>query len=770
MPDFQPLLDSLNPQQREAVVTTDGPVLVIAGAGSGKTRVITYRIAYLMRRCGVAPWEIFAATFTNKAAEEMRHRIGKLVPAADTARLAISTFHSLCVGILRREAQHIGLDSRFTICDDTDQMALIKDCLKSLEVPAGHIKPEQMQSWIATAKVLMMDPETAGREMGAEYGSIAGKVYQLYQDRLLANNAVDFDDLILHVVRIFQNHPEVLEKYQDRWRYLLVDEYQDTNRVQFEFIRLLASKFGNLCVVGDEDQSIYSWRGAEIENLLKFPELFAGTRIIRLEQNYRSTETVLKAASAVIARNTQRLGKELWSECGEGEPITMISGFSERDEAAQVVDTIQLLHRLFGKRYSDMAIFFRVNALSRSFEDQLRQARIPYRVIGGIKFYDRAEIKDLLSYLRICVNPRDSIALTRIINKPARGIGEKSLAKLFNDSVQKNVSLYDVMKEMVESDKRDGVSKKALGGLRQFVQHMGQWVEMAEDHPSHEILQRIIDDTGYVESMGDGRDLETISRRENVGELFSALEDFQKQSPGATLADFLERVALVNATDEMSEEDSVFLMSLHCAKGLEYDVVFMTGMEEPLFPSARALKEMGHAEEERRLFYVGITRAKQLLFLSRADSRLMYGRPSYNPPSLFLREVPSELMRTIEDARAHWANLAIGKRDKAKRDSAAPMLRESAGGGVTEPGRKGAAGAKGAAAGAGPAQDLGAEEGLFPVGCRVTHKRLGAGEVIGASGQGEKRKVCVRFDAGLELEVLERFGGLEVERHEDLPF
>ena len=520
MPDFTPLLDALNPQQREAVDATDGPVLVIAGAGSGKTRVITYRIANLIRRHGVAPWEIFAATFTNKAAEEMRHRVGKLIPGADTARLSISTFHSLCVGLLRREAQHIGLDSRFTICDDTDQKALIKDCLRNLEIPAAQVKPEQMQSWIATAKILMMEPEEAGREMAAEYGSVAGKVYKLYQERLLANNAVDFDDLILHVVRIFQRNPEVLEKYQDRWRYLLVDEYQDTNRVQFEFIRLLASKYGNICAVGDEDQSIYSWRGAEIENLLKFPDLFNGTRIIRLEQNYRSTETVLKAASAVIAHNTQRLGKELWSDRGMGEPVTMISGYSERDEAAQVIDTIQMLHRLFGKSYANMAIFYRVNALSRVFEDQLRQARIPYRVIGGIKFYDRAEIKDLLAYLRICVNARDGVAMTRIINKPARGVGEKSLAKIFNEAVKKNASLYDVMLEMTGEGSGESVSRKALGGLKTFSHQIGEWGKLAETHPGHEILQRIVDDTGYLDALGEGRDLETISRRENIGELF----------------------------------------------------------------------------------------------------------------------------------------------------------------------------------------------------------------------------------------------------------
>ncbi|MCL5271617.1 MAG: UvrD-helicase domain-containing protein, partial [bacterium] len=346
MPDFAAALENLNPQQRAAVTTPDGPLLVIAGAGSGKTRVITYRIAWLVREHEVAPWEIFAATFTNKAAEEMRHRVARLLPGADIARLSISTFHSLCVGILRREAALAGLTSRFTICDDTDQLALIKDCLRSLDITASAVRPEQVRGWITTAKILMLGPDEARRQLSADFGPACAQVYARYQERLLANNAVDFDDLILHVVRIFQGHPDVLARYQERWRYILVDEYQDTNRVQFEFVRLLAERYGNICAVGDEDQSIYSWRGAEIENLLKFPELFDGTRIVRLEQNYRSTETILRAASAVIAHNTQRLGKDLWSELGLGEPITFFAGFNEHEEAAQAVETILWLHKV----------------------------------------------------------------------------------------------------------------------------------------------------------------------------------------------------------------------------------------------------------------------------------------------------------------------------------------------------------------------------------------------------------------------------------------
>ncbi len=753
MADFAPLLDSLNPQQRTAVTTGDGPLLVIAGAGSGKTRVITYRIAWLIRQHGVAPWEIFAATFTNKAAEEMRHRIARLIPGADTARLAVSTFHSLCVGILRREAHYLGLDSRFTICDDVDQMALIKDCMKNMGISGTAIRPEQIRNWIATAKIMMLDPAQARAELNFEYGLVPAKVYEMYQERLLVNDAVDFDDLILHVVRIFQNHPDALERYQDRWRYILVDEYQDTNRVQFELIRLLAQKHGHVCAVGDEDQSIYSWRGAEIENLLKFPEFFPGTRIIRLEQNYRSTETILRAASHVIARNTQRMGKDLWSERGQGEPITMITGYSERDEAAQVVETIVWLHKLLGKKFSEIAIFYRVNALSRVFEDQLRPRGIPYRVIGGIKFYDRAEVKDLLAYLRICVNPRDSAALTRIVNKPARGIGDKSLAKIFSMAVQEGISLWDCMARLAEK-KEGGLSGKARAGILDLIAGVKAWSELAETHPPQEALETILRDTQYEESLGGQSDLEAISRRENIGELLSALEDFHKTDPGAGLSGFLERVALVNAQDDLSDEDAVSLMTLHCAKGLEYSAVFIVGMEDPIFPSGRAVSGQGHYEEERRLFYVGITRAKDLLFLSRADSRLLYGRPAYNPPSLFLGEIPGELMRAIEDARRAWSDRAAQKLDEANETGDAhPSFHEE---GMAGEARK--------------KTGHGAQDGLFPIGSRVTHHRLGNGKVIGVSGEGDWRKVAIRFDAGLEMEVLERHGGLESVRDEDLPY
>lgn len=767
MSDFASLLDALNPEQRSAVTTTDGPLLVIAGAGSGKTRVITHRIANLICERGVAPWQIFAATFTNKAADEMRHRIERLLPGTDTARLSIATFHSLCVSLLRREGHHLGLTSRFSICDDTDQIALIKDCQKSLTVTAA-IKPELVRNWITSAKILMLGPEEAMRELGGEMGPLCGHIYARYQERLLANDAVDFDDLLLMTVRLFKEYPEVLERYQERWRYIMVDEYQDTNRVQFEFVRLLAAKYKNICVVGDEDQSIYSWRGAEIENLLNFPKLFEGARIIRLEQNYRSTETILQAASAVIAHNTKRLGKNLWSERGQGQPITVINAFNEREEATQVVGTIAFQRKAMGRRYSDMAIFYRVNALSRVFEDQLRLGGIPYRVIGGIKFYDRAEIKDLLAYLRLAANPRDGVAMARVINRPTRGIGDKSLGKLFGDAATAGISLWEQM-ELVTEGKAAGISKKARAGMIHLAMMIRDWGALADTHPPHEMLERILRDTDYETALDRGNEIETVSRRENIGELISALEDFHKSDPEKTLSDFLERVALVNAQDALKDDDAVSLMTLHCAKGLEYPLVFMVGMEEPIFPSQRAVSEQGNFEEERRLFYVGITRAQDLLFFSRADSRMLYGRPSYNPPSLFLREVPADLMRSLEDARRTWGDQVAeqGAVDGVDRgggnDPAVPIFDRR---GQSSSAPRSQAGAMGATTG--EAADDG--EGLFPAGARVSHERLGEGLVVSVSGSGARRKIDVQFDAGLRLEILEQFGGLTLLPETDMPF
>ena len=773
MTDFLQRLESLNPQQYAAATAGDGPLLVVAGAGTGKTRVITHRIAWLIHERQVAPWQIFAATFTNKAAGEMAARVGQLVPGAELGRLTISTFHSICVGILRRESTCVGLSPRFSICDDTDQKAVVKDSLARVGGGVATVRPEQALGWISQAKIRMLDPAGAQRELPDETGQM-GQVYHLYQERLRTNDAVDFDDLIGLVVRIFQESPDVLGRYQERWRYIMVDEYQDTNRVQFELVHLLGSGHGNVCVVGDEDQSIYSWRGAEIENLLSFPDLFPGTQVVRLEQNYRSTETILAASNAVIEHNHQRNEKRLWSDRGVGEAVTMVTGFNERDEAAQVVETIYLLKRRLGRPYRDMAIFYRVNALSRVFEDQLRQRGIPYRVIGGIRFYDRAEVKDLISYLRLCLNPRDGIALDRVINKPPRGIGAKSLAAIFDHATRRAQPVWESLRAIVAKDpEAPKVSGKARAGIADLVDNITKWAEYAEDRPPNQVLERILRDTGYEDALGPEGDLQTLTRRENIGELVSALEEYHEANPGDGLGGFLERVALVNATDDITDEDTVSLMTLHCAKGLEYGAVFMVGMEDPIFPSGRAVEETGHFEEERRLFYVGITRARDLLFLSRADSRLLYGRPCYNTPSLFLREVPTELMRSLDDARQHWADVL---NQRAAEGSGSMREHEHGGSGPAGAEREEVARGPGSGDSNGSArrtaEAIEVSTGIFAVGDRVRHERLGEGEVITATGAGDKRKVSVRFDAGLELEILEIYGGLTPVEDDDgdLPY
>lgn len=766
--DLQSIIEKLNPAQVEAVTTTEGPLMVIAGAGTGKTRVITHRIAWLVGHCGVEPWQIFASTFTNKAAEEMRNRVAHILPGTETARISVATFHSICVTIMRREAEILGLAPNFTIADESDQRALVKDCLRTLELDANQVQPAQALQWISAAKTMMYGPAEARDKLSNEWGDDYARIYELYEERLATSNAVDFDDLLLKVVRMYQSRPDVLTRYQDRWRYFLVDEYQDINQVQFELVRLLAGRDRNLCVVGDEDQSIYSWRGANIETFLNFPKHFEGAKRIRLEQNYRSTDLILEAANAVISHNRQRLGKNLWSERPGGDPLTLIVGYSEREEAALVVDSIHWLRRVCGVRHREMAIFYRVNALSRLYEDYLRQEDIPYRVIGGVRFYDRAEIKDLLAYLRLIVNPANGIGFSRIINRPRRGIGEKTLNQLISDAAAASITLWEQMGIAIEAKQ---FSKRARAGMIDLRDMMDKWRTMSENHTPGELLDEILHDTRYEDGLGNPNALETLSRKENIEELRRALEDFQTETPGGTLCDYLERVTLASAIDAMSEsDDCVSLMTLHSAKGLEFPAVFMTGLEEGIFPSGRTLAEVGGLEEERRLFYVGITRAKDRLFLSRADSRTLYGRTQYNPPSTFLMEVPAELTQSLEDSRENsappgaagsspsvmlGAGPASAMEDPSAQSRSTPQQR-----GRFETNHSGRAGS-------GPPRP-GAVSSKYPTGTRVRHATLGEGEVTGAHGDGEERQISIRFDAGLELELFERYAELEIVQ--DLPF
>ncbi|HBF33307.1 TPA: ATP-dependent DNA helicase PcrA [Candidatus Sumerlaeota bacterium] len=647
--DQHPLLRGLNSVQQEAVTRTEGPLMIIAGAGSGKTRVITHRIAWLITEKQVHPWRIFAATFTNKAAKEMRYRVLQLCQSADAKKLAIGTFHAQCAAILRRESDSAGLTPQYTICDSSDQIALLRNCVDELGFDKKHLTPGSAQEIISLAKMKLLEGQEAYDFIEARRGEQYARVYERYQQHLRKSDAVDFDDLLLLVVKIWQDNPAILEHYQSRYQYILVDEYQDTNLAQFEIVRLLAGKHHNLCVVGDEDQSIYSWRGAEITNLLEFQERFPDAFIIRLEQNYRSTGSILEASHAVISRNTQRLGKRLWTDGAKGDPIIVLEGANETDEARRIAEQIARL-RYSGTPLDEMAIFYRVNALSRVYEDALRQAQIPYRVVGGIRFYDRKEIKDLIAYLQVIVNPGNLIALLRIINEPKRSLGDTAVSKLVGYAHDNNSSVFEVLLDPTLLAAA-GLKGKTANSASTFANMIAQWRYKAEKVTPRELVESILAQTGYKEAMGDPKAIETAGRLENIDEFLNALDEFHEQMPEAALFDYLELIALRGADEgEVGGTGSVSLMTIHNAKGLEFDVVFIAALEKDIFPNARAVREQNHNEEERRLFYVALTRAKKRAYLCNAWARRLYGHTEPAYPSIFLNEIPRDMRISLKEA------------------------------------------------------------------------------------------------------------------------
>jgi DNA helicase-2/ATP-dependent DNA helicase PcrA len=640
------LLDRLNPQQREAAIAADGPLLVIAGAGSGKTRVIAHRVAHLIRERGVHPRRIFAATFTNKAASEMRHRVHALLDGSGSALpLSINTFHALCSIILRAHAPLVGLSKQFIIADESDSRSCMRDALRELNISKEEINPQQALWVVSQCKMRLKGSEAVGQVINTTVEAQYVQAFERYQRLLRSGDAADFDDLIGLVVRLFEENPSILEEYQDRCEYLLVDEYQDTNHAQFRLVTLLGAKHRNVCVVGDEDQSIYSWRGADLTNLLDFQKHYPGARLVKLEQNYRSTGNVLAAAGAVIARNKERIGKTLWTSIGDGLPIGLLTAQTDRQEAERICWIIKNLVKETGYEYRDIALFYRVNWLSRVYEDMLRDHDIPYQVIGGASFYERTEVRDLVSYLQFAANPHANLAFLRIINKPRRGVGQKTLDDLMEAAALHGRSLYSQVEESVANGELRGKARAALALLAEVSK---DWVSLATKETPSRVLRRILDDTGYRESLGDEASLEARSRLENIEQLEASLVSFEMEREGAKLPDWLESVALASAQDDLKDGDAVSLMSLHAAKGLEYPVVFMAGMEDPIFPNQRAVRERGNDEEERRLFYVGITRAMRMLVLSRAETRVAYGELRFHQPSPFLRDVPSELIEPAE--------------------------------------------------------------------------------------------------------------------------
>ena len=651
------IYDTLNPPQREAVAQTEGPVLILAGAGSGKTRVLTHRIAYLMEEMGVNPWNILAITFTNKAAQEMRERVDKLVGFGSES-IWVSTFHSACVRILRRYIDRLGYDTNFTIYDTDDQKSLMKDVCRKLNIDTKVYKERSLLAQISHAKDELLTPDDMEMKAAGDYNmKKVASVYREYQAALRKNNALDFDDLIVKTVELFQNCGAVLEYYQERFKYIMVDEYQDTNTAQFKFISLLAQKYENLCVVGDDDQSIYKFRGANIGNILGFERVFPDAKVIRLEQNYRSTKNILNAANQVIANNTERKAKTLWTENEEGSKVHFRQFFNAYEEAEYVAGEIGRMKREGMGSYRDCAILYRTNAQSRIFEEKFIAANIPYKLVGGVNFYARKEIKDLLCYLKTIDNARDDLAVQRIINVPKRGIGATTLGRVQDYADNMGISLYEALR-VAEEVPSIGRSLSKIDGFVTFIQSLKSKADVLS---VEELLQEVIDDTGYVAELEAEDTEESRARIENIDELISKTvayqEAMEEQNQPATLSGFLEEVALVADIDTVDpDQDYVLLMTLHSAKGLEFPKVFMVGMEDGIFPSHMTISygDDGELEEERRLCYVGITRAMKDLTLTCAQQRMIRGETQYNKVSRFVREIPRELVdlgHTIQEKK-----------------------------------------------------------------------------------------------------------------------
>ena len=636
-------LEGMNPQQREAVEYTEGPLLILAGAGSGKTRVLTHRIAYLIEEKGVLPYHIMAITFTNKAAQEMRERVDRIVEFGSES-VWVSTFHSSCVRILRRFIDRIGYENNFTIYDTDDQKSVMKSVIKKLQLDTRMYKERSLLSAVSSAKNEMISPEQFEQDAGLEWNKkrIAQAYYE-YQAELKKNNALDFDDLLVKTVELFQKCPDVLEYYQDKFRYLMVDEYQDTNTVQFKFISLLAARYRNLCVVGDDDQSIYKFRGANIGNILGFEEVFPDAKVIKLEQNYRSTQNILNAANEVIAHNFGRKEKRLWTENEKGDKVDFRQFQNGFEEAEYVAGEISKMVRFGEGHYGDVAVLYRTNAQSRLFEEKLLLANIPYKLVGGVNFYARREIKDLLAYLKTIDNAQDDLAVQRIINVPKRGIGATTIGKVMNHAAEQEINFYDAL---LEVQYIPGMSR-SLAKIESFTNFIQRLRAESEFYSVKELLEHIIEETGYVKELEAEDTDEARARIENIDEFISKIVTYEEENEEPTLSGFLQEVALVADIDSVEDgSDYVLLMTLHSAKGLEFPYVYLAGMEDGVFPSYMTITSDDHEEleEERRLCYVGITRAKKHLTMTSAQQRMIRGETQYNKVSRFVREIPRELV------------------------------------------------------------------------------------------------------------------------------
>ena len=760
---MQNLLEGLNDKQYEAVINTDGPCLVIAGAGSGKTKVLTHKIAYLMQEKDIKPWNILAITFTNKAANEMKERVEALV-GDDAKDMWIGTFHSICVKILRRFIDRIGFDHSFVIFDTSDQRTLIKECLKDLKIDDKMFTDRIVQFEISNAKNDMKEPEEYEAMVKGDYRrEKIASVYNLYQRRLKENNAIDFDDIINYTIKIFKENDDVLDYYTNKFNYILVDEYQDTNKSQFTLIRLLAKAHGNITVVGDNDQGIYSFRGADISNILNFEKDFKGTKIIKLEQNYRCTQNILNAANSVIKNNEVKYKKKLWTENEEGALPTFHVSDDEYDEGRYIVEEINHLRREEYYKYSDFAILYRMNSQSRAIEEILRREDIPYKIVGGLKFYERKEIKDIIAYLRLINNTSDNLALKRIINEPKRGIGKTSLDKIQAISEQTGIPMYQIIKEADQY----GLSR-VYSNAQGFIEVIEDLISKKDEYTITELIKHTLKETGYTKALEDENSIEAENRIENLEEFLTVAVQFEEEEADNDLSTFLEGITLSSDIDGMDEEEeSVTLMTLHSAKGLEFPVVFLVGMEEGIFPGYKSIGEPKELEEERRLCYVVITRAKNNLYLTCSRQRTMFGSTSCNPVSRFVNEIPENMLEganeidsepenKFKDSNYEWSYGKSGNNGKVlsyKVDipSSKPepsFAFKSAESFLAKLNSK--------------AQGNDTDLSKYKEGQRIYHKRFGEGNISKIEPEGDDLKLDIQFDKVGHKRLMAKFANLEI--------
>ena len=743
MTEVSPLIQGLNDIQAEAVLHTEGPVLIVAGAGSGKTRALTHRIAYLIREHGVAPGAIMAITFTNKAAREMAERVEGLLGARVAQGMWILTFHSMCARLLRREHNHLGLPSSFTIYDDGDTERLIGGIVRDLDLDPKRFAPRAIASAIGRAKDQVIGAERFAQMASNFYEETVAKVYAAYESRKRAAGALDFDDLIMEAVRLFEDHPEVLQHYQERFRYLLVDEYQDTNRAQYQLVNMLAARYRNVCVVGDADQGVYSWRGATIANLLDFERDYPDATIFLMEQNYRSTQNILEVANALIEHNVQRKPKSLWTEAGAGELTIQFRADNEHEEAFFLAEEIERLRESEGYRYKDVAVFYRTNAQSRVIEDVLMRVGMPYRVFGGVRFYQRKEIKDVLGYLRLLLNPQDVISFRRVVNMPKRGIGDATVGAVEGFARDMDVGVLEACRRV---DEIPVLQTRAKGAVAGFVNVMEALRVHWEDGAGPaRMVEFAAQESGYLAELEEERSVEAQGRIENMQELSGVAAELIAREPDASLADFLEQVSLIGEQDEYEEDTStVTLMTLHIAKGLEFPVVFMVGLEDGIFPHYRSMTDTAALEEERRLAYVGITRARERLYLCHAWSRTLFGQTQYNPPSRFLNEIPQHLLDLKEGEGRAEGGSRSGRYPGAGR-----------GGGRVIGARSGddAGGSRDWTAPA-PVSPARREAPSIAPGDTVLHEKWGEGVVLTVSGSGDGTEATIAFSDVGEKRVL----------------